>query len=286
MPPTAGTNRRQPRRRQPRAAVTPHVPFKPTKRRPLPNVQRKTDGQTTIGTEIATSSHKLSRQEHANRINGAWRKTVEGIFETSAFLIAAENELSTKEFGAMLEEDLLMERSVATKIKLIGGKKALCAHVHKLPGRWGTLYELSKVKDDVLLAAIEDGTIHPKMERKEAETLRKPPPPSSPRGCPICTDTAQVPAGHQWSDDDDIEGQSSTEGFVDDLISEVQGIFGGKRQKRPTLRQKIEHVRNARVHPSIRAALAHALDEHAAIAKRLARELRSSLIDHDDEPVS
>jgi hypothetical protein len=188
----------------------------------------------------------------------------------------------------MLEEDLLMEASVARKLRLIADDPILNtrAHVHALPASWGTLYELHKLKPELLQALIEDGTINSKMSREEAIALRKPGARSVPPGCPVCRETANVPAGHEWTEDD-IEGQSSTQGFVDDLIAEIQRIFGGtkNRQKHPTLRQKIEHVRNARVHPSIRAALAHALTEHAAIATRLAKELRSPVIDRDADEV-
>src|SRR5262249_55047396 len=52
----------------------------------------------------------------------------------------------------------------------------LCAHGHKLPPCWTTLYELSKLTDDVIIAAIADGRISPKMQRKNAGALRKPPP--------------------------------------------------------------------------------------------------------------
>lgn len=53
----------------------------------------------------------------------------------------------------------------------------LASHGSQLPPCWRTLYELTKVPDEVLLAKIEDGTIHPGMERREvAALLNKPKP--------------------------------------------------------------------------------------------------------------
>ena len=40
------------------------------------------------------------------------------------------------------------------------------AHAHHLPVSWMTLYELSKIDENTFTAAIEDGRINPKMERK------------------------------------------------------------------------------------------------------------------------
>jgi hypothetical protein len=217
---------------------------------------------------------RLSRQEHANRINGAWRKTKEVVFETGRHLLEAKAQLDKHEFEVMLNEDLLMSRSTATKLMGIASNKILCSHVKKLPASWATNYELSLLKDEVLLANIENGKIHPKMERWQAEALRNPARRPVPDGCPICSDTARVPPGHQWSDHDDIEEQSNTLGLVEDLVKEIEKLFGGRRNGRSSLRQKIEHVRNEQVHPEIRAMLAEALREHAGIATRLANELR------------
>ena len=91
---------------------------------------RTTDIATTGQTSTSTA---LSRQEHANKFNGAWRKPVEAIFQASSYLIEAKRELEPQEFEAMLDEDLLVSGSTARKIILIAQNQLLCAHVHKLP---------------------------------------------------------------------------------------------------------------------------------------------------------
>jgi hypothetical protein len=47
-------------------------------------------------------------------------------------------------------------------------------HVSHLPPSWGTLHELTKVEPAVLKAAIKDGRVNPKMERKEVAALLSP----------------------------------------------------------------------------------------------------------------
>lgn len=44
-------------------------------------------------------------------------------------------------------------------------------HVSSLPPSWGTLYELSRLDEPVLLKAIQDCRVHPKMERKDVAAL-------------------------------------------------------------------------------------------------------------------
>jgi hypothetical protein len=216
---------------------------------------------------------RLSRQEYAMRIRHAWQKTVEGIIEAGVCLVEAKKTLDHGEFEKMIEEDLPFTASTARRLMSIARNPVLAnrAHVHALPAHWGTLYELGKLKKEVLLALIEDETVTPKMEREEAIALRKPASRSTPHACPICAETKNVPVAHQWSEHDDVEDQSNTAGIVDDLVEEIESIFaaGGNRG----LRRKIQRFLDNRVHPDIRAMLADALREAATIANRLADEL-------------
>jgi hypothetical protein len=47
-------------------------------------------------------------------------------------------------------------------------------HGNDLPPSWRTLYELSRVPEKKLLAKIADGTINPKIERKDVVALLPP----------------------------------------------------------------------------------------------------------------
>jgi hypothetical protein len=113
-----------------------------------------------------------TRQEHASKFNGAWRKSVESIFEAASYLIEAKRALEADEFEAMLDEDLLVSGGTARRIICIGQNQVLCSHVNKLPPHWGTLYELSQLTDQRLRAAIEADDINPSMERKDAVALK------------------------------------------------------------------------------------------------------------------
>jgi hypothetical protein len=70
---------------------------------------------------------------------------------------------------------LNFDPSVSRKLLCIGKNRVLCcAPGHKLPAGWTIAYELSKVKDDVLKAALADGRINPRMKRKDAVELHTP----------------------------------------------------------------------------------------------------------------
>ena len=45
-------------------------------------------------------------------------------------------------------------------------------HVSHLPSSWGTLYALTRLPEDVVTAKIKDGTITPKLERKQVGEIR------------------------------------------------------------------------------------------------------------------
>jgi hypothetical protein len=122
------------------------------------------------------STPHLSRQEHADRINSCWRKTVDAIIETGRALIKAKAQLEAHQFKAMVKQDLAVTRPTATKLMLIAEKEVLVDHKDKLPACWRTIYELSQLDDDKLLEAIESGHINPKMHRDQACGLRLRPP--------------------------------------------------------------------------------------------------------------
>ena len=46
------------------------------------------------------------------------------------------------------------------------------AHVQNLPSSMTTLYELTRLPEDVVVAKIKDGTITPKLERKQVGEIR------------------------------------------------------------------------------------------------------------------
>jgi hypothetical protein len=121
--------------------------------------------------EPGVSRNSRSWKDFAELIKDAWRKGAKAFIETGRYLREAKEELD--DFEPFLKFKLDFDASVGRKLMCIAGNSVLCAHVHKLPPCWSTLYELSKLPDDILLLAIADGRISPKMQRKDASALRK-----------------------------------------------------------------------------------------------------------------
>ena len=115
------------------------------------------------------------------RIRACWEETsehyIDGVIKTGEELIAAQDEHG-KTLREMAEQ-LPFDWTTAGRLMLIARKfgSGVVARVHQrrqLPLSWGTLYELSKLPDDIMTAALADGRIHPKMERKDARALKPP----------------------------------------------------------------------------------------------------------------
>src|ERR1044071_495112 len=109
------------------------------------------------------------RATWADRIRSAWQSSFEGIIECGRLLIAAKEELEHGEFESMVEKELPFKPSTARRLMIIAKDERLLdrAHGHVLPPSWRTLYELTKLPDDVLEKKLTDGTIHPEMQRKD-----------------------------------------------------------------------------------------------------------------------
>ena len=127
-------------------------------------------------TTASTSYHSNARawKVFADLINTSWRKGAPAIIETSRNILDAQAELDRDVFESLTRRHLDCGASVARKLLCVAKNPIICAHGHKLPPCWTTIYELTKLEDDVLKAALADGTIHPGMERKDATALRHP----------------------------------------------------------------------------------------------------------------
>jgi hypothetical protein len=120
----------------------------------------------------ATSSNARPWKFFVDEINTIWRKGAQDYIACGQYLIEAKEELHRNVFDAMVKTKLDFDASVARKLMCIAANPLLCAHVHRLPPSWSTLYELSQLRGEVLKAAIDDGRVHPGMERKHAIALK------------------------------------------------------------------------------------------------------------------
>ena len=118
-----------------------------------------------------------SRARWAEKIAKAWQSSLDGIFETGRQLLAAKGKggLPHGDFTAMIESDLPFGPRTAQRLMAIAADQRLTKATHGsyLPPHWRTLYELTKLPDDVFRAKIKDGTIHPDMQRNEIAKVAK-----------------------------------------------------------------------------------------------------------------
>lgn len=117
----------------------------------------------------------MPRQKWVERIAKAWRGQLPSIFETGNLLEAAKDELAYGEWGKMIKDELPFDRTTAHRLITIASDEKLrdVAHAQHLPVSWMTLYELTKLTPDQLVAGIKSGAINPRMERKEVKALRE-----------------------------------------------------------------------------------------------------------------
>ena len=120
----------------------------------------------------------------APRINAEWRKSVEGILNAGRQLIAAKEACEHGEFLRMFKgHDKVVSDPVpftpetAERLMAICNKPSLAnaAHAQHLPQSWYTLYELTKLDDEQIVAGIKAGEITPDMTRADASALRADP---------------------------------------------------------------------------------------------------------------
>lgn len=127
---------------------------------------------------------KTKAEYWAPRINAEWRKSVEGILNVGRQLIAAKEACGHGEFlrmfngheSAVSEPVPFGERS-AEMLMEVAGNKVISnpKFVSDLPQSWGTLYELTKLDDEQIVAGIKAGEITPDMTRADAAALRADP---------------------------------------------------------------------------------------------------------------
>ena len=127
-------------------------------------------------TDVAISNR---RRDWAERILEAWQMSLTGIFKAGQLLLGARegpDALAHGEFTAMIETDLPFKHSTAFRLMAVARDQRLTnlAHVQCLPPHWGTLYELTKLPDDVFEVKIADGSIHPEMQREDVAKENRP----------------------------------------------------------------------------------------------------------------
>lgn len=127
---------------------------------------------------------KATAEYWAPRINAEWRKSVEGILNVGRQLIAAKEACEHGEFLRLFKghenavsEPVPFGERTAERLMSVAMHPVISnpTHASDLPQSWGTLYELTKLDDEQIVAGIKAGEITPDMTRAEASALRSDP---------------------------------------------------------------------------------------------------------------
>ncbi len=111
--------------------------------------------------------------DFASAIAQRWRDSVVAIIDVGKLLWRAKAALPHGEFVPMIEDSLPFGYRMANCLMAIAGHSIISKVNHGacLPSSWRTVYELTRAPDENLEDWLEDGTIHPEMERKDVLSL-------------------------------------------------------------------------------------------------------------------
>jgi site-specific DNA-methyltransferase (adenine-specific) len=132
-------------------------------------------------TLIAHVIGKKDPEYWAERIRKKLGESAQNVIDAGRLLIEAKAKVGHGNFERMFSDhdDPVAEPlpfGVRTSQRLMAIADEDCwlskaTHGSLLPASWRTLYELSRLPEDLAVAAIEDGRINPAMERREARDL-------------------------------------------------------------------------------------------------------------------
>jgi hypothetical protein len=156
------------------------------------------DGDPSIEINLAERSGR-NKAFFEGAIAAEWRQNVEGILRVGQLLHQAKDELDPDVFGAL---KLPFVPRVSQMLRRIAAHPIIANanHGSSLPACWRTLYELTKVDNNILVVALADGRIHPGLARKDIRSEILGLPPSGAKGSKPATDLATVLAGASATD--------------------------------------------------------------------------------------
>jgi hypothetical protein len=133
---------------------------------------------------MSTARRQASARYWAPRINAEWRKSVESVVNVGRELIAAKQACEHGEFlrlfkgnESAVSKPVPFGERTAEMLMAIAGNAVLSnpKHASVLPQSWYTLYELTRMDDEQLVAGIKAGEITPETTRAGALALRADP---------------------------------------------------------------------------------------------------------------
>ena len=114
-------------------------------------------------------SAEAARVEYwAQKIEKAWRETVQSILDVGALLVKAHGDIEERggDFGELVGREPHPQRlpfgfRAAYQLMAVARDQRFVPHVGQLPPSWGTLYQLTRLKDDEFNSLLRDGVIRP-----------------------------------------------------------------------------------------------------------------------------
>jgi hypothetical protein len=127
---------------------------------------------------------KTKAEYWAPKIHGEWRKSIEGILGVGRQLIAAKEACEHGEFLRLFKghenavrDPVPFGHNAADRLMAIARNPVISNsdHSQNLPQSWTTLYELSVLDEETLVAGIKSGEITPETTRAQAAALHADP---------------------------------------------------------------------------------------------------------------
>jgi len=121
---------------------------------------------------------RRSEDEWADVIRADLAASAQGIIGAGRHLVQAKQQIAHGGWSGWLGRELHMNERTAQMLMAVSRNPVLANtnHGSYLPASWRTLYELSRLPDAKLTAAIEAGNVSPDMERKDVAALARPEP--------------------------------------------------------------------------------------------------------------
>lgn len=127
--------------------------------------------------EVVTAKDQAKAKRYCLQIREAWQKSVGGIIDTGRLLNEAKKEVGHGSwlwmFSGTNSDRVPFVPRTAQVIMAVAAHPLLSntSHGSYLPASYRTLYDLSRIPDDILTKALADGRIRPETQRKDIKAL-------------------------------------------------------------------------------------------------------------------
>jgi hypothetical protein len=120
------------------------------------------------GDQMPTTVAVPTVQDFARPIEENWYRASSSIFKVAKLCAEAKNTLTKVQLRELIGQ-LPFERSIFSKLSAIGDNDRLCDPQLRqlLPPHYSIVYEVTKLTDEELDLAVDEGVIHPKATRVE-----------------------------------------------------------------------------------------------------------------------